>query len=176
MLANLKSHCITQGDDIAVKGCSVQHVVNILGAFGVEICQGETISKRKQTKMISVNGSESKKTVVRGMYMVFGGICLLCCIPFDDRWRFRFWSIASSTNRNHTLCLCENIGRADQTQHDTVGNVSRYLVGTEAARRKRLAILEGAIFTELKAQGMNVFQNRDPHIYSLLTFQNETLH
>jgi hypothetical protein len=46
--------------------------VNILGAFGVEICQGETISKRKQAKMLSVDGSESNKTVFRGMYMIFG--------------------------------------------------------------------------------------------------------
>jgi hypothetical protein len=63
---------LTQGDDIAVKGCSVQHVVNILRVFGVEICKGETISERKQRKNVSVDGSESNKTVVQGMFMVFG--------------------------------------------------------------------------------------------------------
>ena len=89
----------------------------------------------------------------------FLGYMSLCCIPFDIVFDFAF-VIVFSTNRNHTLCLCGNIRRPDQTQHDTVGIVSRYLVGPEAARRKRLAFFEGAVFTELKAQGMNVFQNR----------------
>ena len=82
---------------------------------------------------------------------------VLC--PFDIFCDFAFCH-RIQTNRNHSLCLCGNIRRADQTQHDTVGNVSRYPVGTEAARCKRLAIFEGAIHTEFKAQGMNVFQNR----------------
>jgi hypothetical protein len=70
-----KTHYIIQGDRISVKGCSVQHVVKILRAFGVEISEGGTIFKRKQTKMVSVDGSESSITVVRGMYTVLGVLC-----------------------------------------------------------------------------------------------------
>ena len=64
-------YCTTQGDHIAVKGSSVQHVVKILRAFGVEILEGETTFERKQTRMVSVDGSETNTTVVRGIYMVF---------------------------------------------------------------------------------------------------------
>ena len=59
--------CTTLGDHIAVKGSSVQHVVQILRAVGVEILEGETIFQRKQTKMVSVDGSETNITVVRGI-------------------------------------------------------------------------------------------------------------
>jgi hypothetical protein len=68
------------------------------------------------------------------------------------------------------MCLCGNIRRADQAQHGTLGNVSSYLVGTEAARHKRLAIFEGAIFTEFKAQGMNVLQNRPKQTLILILY------
>ena len=61
----------TQGDHIAVKGSSVQHVVKILRAFGVEIKEGETIFERKETRMVLVDGSETYTTVVRGIHMVF---------------------------------------------------------------------------------------------------------
>jgi hypothetical protein len=72
-----KSHCTTQGEHIAVKGCSVQHAVKILRAFGVEIWEGETIFIKTQTKMVSVDGSESNITVVRGMYTVLSVLCAL---------------------------------------------------------------------------------------------------
>ena len=61
----------TLGDHIAVKGSSVQHVVKILRAVGVEILEGETIFERKHKRMVSVEGSETYTTVVRGIYMVF---------------------------------------------------------------------------------------------------------
>jgi hypothetical protein len=77
----------TQGGDIAVKGCSVSHVVNTLRAFGLEIGEGETIFKRKQTKMVSLDGSESNITVVRGMVL---GYMSLCGIPFDIVCDFAF--------------------------------------------------------------------------------------
>jgi hypothetical protein len=131
--------------------------VNILCAFGVEICEGETISKRKQTKMVSVDGSESNITVVRGITWFLGYMSLsMRCIPFDIVCDFVFCH-RIPTNRNHTLSLCGNIRRTDHSQHDTLGNVSHYLVGTEAAMRKRLAIFEGTMHTEFKAQGMNIF-------------------
>ena len=62
----INSYC-AQGDHIAVKGSSVQHVVQILRAFGVEILEGETIFQREQTRMVSVDGSETNITVVRGI-------------------------------------------------------------------------------------------------------------
>ena len=62
----INSYC-TQGDHIAVKGSSVQHVVHILRAFGVEILEGETTFQRIQTRMVSVDGSETNITVVRGI-------------------------------------------------------------------------------------------------------------
>jgi hypothetical protein len=76
-----KSHCTTQGDHIAIKGCSVRDVVKILCAFGVEIREVETIFKRKQKKMLSVDGSESNMTVVRGMHTVLG---ILCAVSFTS--------------------------------------------------------------------------------------------
>ena len=69
---NLINAYCTQGDHIAVKGSSVQHVVKILRAFGLEIRKGETIFNREPTRMVAVDGSESNITVVRGMYVVFG--------------------------------------------------------------------------------------------------------
>ncbi len=66
----LHSYCTTQGDHIAVKGSSVQHVVKILRAFGVEIKEGETIFERKETRMVLIDGSETYTTVVRGVHMV----------------------------------------------------------------------------------------------------------
>jgi hypothetical protein len=77
----------------------------------------------------------------------------LCCTALTS-FAFSLFVIASSTNRGHALCLCENIRRPDQTQDDIVGNVSLHLVGTEAARRKRMDFRKGAVFTELKAQGI----------------------
>ena len=143
------SYCTTQGDHIAVKGSSVQHVVKILRAFGLEIRKGETIFNREPTRILAVDGSESNITVVRGMYVVFG-VCL-CAVFHLTSFSISLFVIVFSTNRNHTLCLCGNIRRPHQTHHAAVGIVSRYLVGTEAARHRRLAFFEGALFTELKA-------------------------
>jgi len=54
-----------QGDNIAVKRCSVPRVERILRDFGIEIGESETSRDRKETKMVSVDGTESKKIVVR---------------------------------------------------------------------------------------------------------------
>jgi hypothetical protein len=70
------------GDDIAVKGFSVQHVMDILHACGVEISEGETLFKEDEKKVVSVDGSESMLKVVRGIHMILGHMSL-CCIPLD---------------------------------------------------------------------------------------------
>ncbi len=67
LLANLKCCTHITGDNIVVKRCSVPRVEMILRDFGIEICEGETSSDRKETNMVSVDGTESKKIVVRGM-------------------------------------------------------------------------------------------------------------
>ena len=67
LLANLKCCTHITGDNIAVKRCSVPRVERILHDFGIEIGEGETLRDRKETKMVSVDGTESKKIVVRGM-------------------------------------------------------------------------------------------------------------
>ncbi len=64
---NLNNSYCTQGDHIAVKGSSVQHVVQILRAFGVKILEGETEFQRIQTRMVLVDGSETNIIVVRGI-------------------------------------------------------------------------------------------------------------
>ena len=69
-------------DHIAVKGFSVQHVMDILHACGVEISEGETLSKEDEKKVVSVDGSESMLKVVRGIHMILGHMSL-CCIPLD---------------------------------------------------------------------------------------------
>jgi hypothetical protein len=70
------------GDHIAVKGCSVQHVMDILHACGVEISEGKTLLIKDEKKMVSLDGSESMVKVVRGMHMILGHMSL-CCIPLD---------------------------------------------------------------------------------------------
>jgi hypothetical protein len=56
--------------------------------------------------------------------------------------------------------VCGNIQRAHETQHETLGDISGNLVGTEAARCQRLASFEGAIFKEFKAQGIKRFSKQ----------------
>jgi hypothetical protein len=136
--------------------------VKILRAFGVEIKEGETIFERKETRMVLVDGSETYTTVVRGTHG-FCGLCL-CVVPHLTSFAFSLFVIASSTNRDHALCLCENIRRPNQTQDGIVGNVSLNLVGAEAAWRKRLDFCKGAVFTELKAQG--IVEKRPSHSFS----------
>ncbi len=75
------------GDNIAVKGCSVQHVIDILHAFGVEISEGETLPIKDEKKMVSADGSESMVKVVRGMHMILGHMSG-CCIPLDIFLRY----------------------------------------------------------------------------------------
>ena len=75
------------GDHIAVKGCSVQQVMDILHACGVEISEGETLPIKDEKKMVSVDGSESMVKVVRGMHMILG-LMSLCCIPLDIFMRY----------------------------------------------------------------------------------------
>ncbi len=99
-----KSNCTTQGNRIAVKGCSVQHLVKILRAFGVEIKEDETTFKRKQTKMVSVDGIEPNIKVVRGMYTVLGHT-LLCCIQ-STYFAISFFAIASQQIIEITSCVC----------------------------------------------------------------------
>ena len=70
------------GDHIAVKGFSVQHVMDILHACGVEISEGETLSKEDEKKVVSVDRSESMLKVVRGIHMILGHMSL-CCITLD---------------------------------------------------------------------------------------------
>ena len=67
LLVNLKCCTHITGDNIAVKRCSVPRVEKILRDFGIKICEGETSLDREETKMVSVDGTESKKIVVRGM-------------------------------------------------------------------------------------------------------------
>jgi hypothetical protein len=67
LLANLQCCTHITGDNIAVKRCSVPRVERILRDFGIEIGESETSRDRKEIKMISVDGTESKKIVVRGM-------------------------------------------------------------------------------------------------------------
>ena len=79
MLANLKCCTHITGDNIAVKRCSVPRVERILRDFGIEIGESETSRDRKETKMVSVDGTESKKIVVRGMqsYMILHTLCVV---------------------------------------------------------------------------------------------------
>ena len=117
--------------------------------------------------MVSVDGSESNITVVRGITWFLGYMSLsMRCIPFDIVCDFVFCH-RIPTNRNHTLYLCGNIQTADRTLYDTLGKVSR----AEDVRRKRLELFEGARYADFKARGMNIIQT-DPHIHSLLTLKN----
>ena len=68
------------GDHIAVKGFSVQHVMDILHACGVEISEGETLSKEDEKKVVSVNGIESMLKFVRGIHMIVHVIICLCAV------------------------------------------------------------------------------------------------
>ena len=79
LLANLKCCTHITGDNIAVKRCSVPRVERILRDFGIEIGESETSRDRKETKMVSVDGTESKKIVVRGMqsYMILHTLCVV---------------------------------------------------------------------------------------------------
>jgi hypothetical protein len=56
--------------------------MDILHACGVEISEGETLSKEDEKKVVSVDGSESMLKVVRGIHMILGHMSL-CCIPLD---------------------------------------------------------------------------------------------
>jgi hypothetical protein len=164
-------YCTTQGDHIAVKGSSVQHVVKILHAFGVEIKEGETVFERKGTKMVLVDGSETYTTVVRGTHG-FCSLCL-CVVPHLTSFAFSLFVIASSTNRDHALCLCENSRRSNQTQDGIVGKVSLHLSAL------KLHGARGWIFVKelcLQNSKPKVSFKRDPYIHFLLAFLNQILH
>ena len=164
------SCCTTQGDHIAVKGSSVQHVVKILRAFGLEIRKGETIFNREPTRMVAVDGSESNITVVRGMYVVFG-VYVFVLYPIWHRFRFRFLSSYFHKQIEITPCACVGISE-DQIRHNmTLWESYRAILWALKLHGAKGWLFLKKLYLQNSKPKVWTFFKTDPHIHFLLAIR-----